>query len=99
MAQRRKFSAEFKREAVDLTRRPQISVNQAAQELGVNANVLSRWRRELAKPGKTFTGAGVPRMRNWRRCSSKTGVTISPPGSTRTCSFPVMPKSRCPSCR
>ena len=49
MAQRRKFSAEFKREAVDLTRRPQISVNQAAQELGVNANVLSRWRRELAE--------------------------------------------------
>ena len=61
MAQRRKFSAEFKREAVDLTRRPQASVSQVAQELGVNANVLSRWRRESAKPGKTFTGAGVPR--------------------------------------
>ncbi len=61
MAQRRMFSAEFKREAVELTRRPQASVSQVAQELGVNANVLSRWRRELAKPGKTFTGAGVPR--------------------------------------
>ena len=61
MAQRRKFSAEFKREAVELTHRPQASVRQVAQELGVNANVLSRWRRGLTKPGKTFTGAGVPR--------------------------------------
>src|SRR5512146_2026032 len=61
MAKRRRFSAEFKREAVELTRRPQASVSQVAQELGVNANVLSRWRRELAKPGKAFTGPGVPR--------------------------------------
>jgi transposase len=30
------------------------------QELGVNANILSRWRRELTRPGKPFTGAGVP---------------------------------------
>jgi len=52
MAKRRRFSAEFKREAVELTRRPQASVSQVAQELGVNANVLSRWRRELAKPSK-----------------------------------------------
>ncbi|MDE2270775.1 MAG: transposase [Xanthomonadaceae bacterium] len=52
MAKRRRFSAEFKREAVELTRRPQASVSEVAQELGVNANVLSRWRRELAKPGK-----------------------------------------------
>ena len=61
MTKRRKFSTEFKHEAVELTRRPQVSVSQVAQELGVNANVLSRWRRELAKPGKAFTGAGVPR--------------------------------------
>lgn len=61
MVQRRKFSTEFKREAVELTRRPQASVSQVAQELGVNANVLSRWRREQTSPGKVFTGAGVPR--------------------------------------
>lgn len=61
MVQRRKFSAEFKREAVELTRRPQASVSQVAQELGVNANILSRWRREQVKPGKAFGGSGVPR--------------------------------------
>ena len=42
MVQRRKFNAEFKREAVELTRRPQASVSQVAQELGVNANVLGK---------------------------------------------------------
>lgn len=61
MVQPRKFSAEFKREAVELTRRPQASVSQVAQELGVNANILSRWRREQVKPGKVFGGSGVPR--------------------------------------
>ena len=27
----------------------------------MNANVLSGWRREQGRLGKTFTGAGVPR--------------------------------------
>jgi len=61
MAKRRRFSAKFKRQAVELTRRPQASVSQVAQKLGVNANVLSCWRRELTKPSKAFTGAGVSR--------------------------------------
>jgi transposase len=62
MAKRRKFSAEFKREAVELTRQQGASVGQVARDIGVNANQLTRWRRELAEAkGKVFTGAGVPR--------------------------------------
>jgi transposase len=62
MQQRRKFSEEFKREAVGLTRQPGASVAQIAQDVGVNANVLWRWRRELEVHGKkSFAGAGVPR--------------------------------------
>ena len=47
MSKRRKCSAEFKHEVVELTHGPQASVSQVAQELRVQANVLSRWRREL----------------------------------------------------
>lgn len=39
MAQRRRFSAEFKREAVELTRRPQASVSQIAQAVGCDLRV------------------------------------------------------------
>ncbi len=62
MQQRRKFSEEFKREAVGLTRQPGSNVSQIAQDVGVNANLLWRWRRELDADGKkSFPGAGVAR--------------------------------------
>ena len=62
MSQRRKFSEEFKREAVGLTRQPGISVSQVARELGVGSNLLFRWRRELESGGKkAFPGKGVAR--------------------------------------
>lgn len=62
MSKRRRFSAEFKREAVELTRTQSASVSQVARDIGVNANQLTRWRRELIHAkGRAFTGAGVPR--------------------------------------
>jgi transposase-like protein len=45
MAQRRRFSAEYKREAVAMLQSPGVSVSQIAAELGIDANVLGRWRR------------------------------------------------------
>ena len=62
MAQQRKFSEEFKREAVALTRQPGVSVSQVGRDIGVGANLLWRWRRELeAGNDKAFPGAGTPR--------------------------------------
>ncbi|WP_343801972.1 IS3 family transposase [Marinobacterium maritimum] len=62
MTQRRKYSAEFKREAVALTRQPGVSCRQIALEIGVNPNVLSRWRREADETtDKAFKGSGSPR--------------------------------------
>jgi transposase len=59
MAQRRKFSAEYKREAVAMLESPGVSVSQIAAELGIGANVLGRWRRELRrKPDQAFVGNG-----------------------------------------
>ncbi len=62
MGRRRKFSAEFKREAVALTAEPDVSVAQVARGLGIGANLLGRWRRELHADGtKAFRGPGVAR--------------------------------------
>ena len=49
MRQRRKFSAEYKREAVAMLESPGVNVSQIAAELGIAANVLGRWRRELRR--------------------------------------------------
>ena len=62
MPKRKKYSEEFKREAVGLTRQPGSCVAQIARDIGVNANQLYRWRVELDAHGKkSFPGAGVAR--------------------------------------
>lgn len=62
MAKRKKYSEEFKREAVGLACQPGVQVSQIAREIGVNANDLYRWRREQASHGgKAFTGSGTAR--------------------------------------
>jgi transposase len=62
MSKRREYSPEFKREAVELSRTPGVTVTQIAEELGIGANMLSRWRREQAADGgKAFKGHGKAR--------------------------------------
>jgi transposase len=62
MAQRRRFSAEYKREAVAMLESPGVSVSQIAAELGIGVTVLGRWRRELRQEqDQTFRGNGRPR--------------------------------------
>ena len=46
MSKRRKYSPEFKQEAVELTPMEGVSIIQIAKNLGIGANMLSRWRRE-----------------------------------------------------
>ena len=68
MAQRRRFSAEYKREAVAMLQSPGVSASQIAAELGIGANVLGRWRRELRQePDQAFRGQGQP-------CDEKLGL-------------------------
>ena len=62
MSKRRKFTEEFKFEAVRLTRDPDVSVAQIARELGIGANMLSRWRQELTREAdRAFRGHGRSR--------------------------------------
>jgi transposase len=57
--ERRKFSREFKLEAVKLIRERGVSVAQAARDLGVHENVLRKWVRGLeADPQQAFPGHG-----------------------------------------
>jgi len=46
--QRKKYSAEFKREAVSLVMEHGYSRAEAGRSLGINGNMISRWQRELA---------------------------------------------------
>ena len=62
MSKRKHYSAEYKRELVDLVRQSQSSCRKIALEVGVNPNMLTRWVREAdAGGGKAFGGGGVPR--------------------------------------
>ena len=62
MDRRRKYSQEFKREAVAQTEAEGVTIGQVAEELGVNPRLLSRWRQQYLKEGaKAFPGQGKPR--------------------------------------
>ncbi|UPJ55227.1 IS3 family transposase [Bradyrhizobium sp. 192] len=57
--QRRKFSREFKVEAVKLVRERGVSVAQAGRDLGVHENVLRKWVKEFGSdPVQAFPGHG-----------------------------------------
>lgn len=74
MGSRRTYSAEFKREAVELSNRSGVSVAQVAQDLGIQPNMLTRWRRELRTTGpKAFRGQGVARDEELARLRRELG--------------------------
>ncbi len=57
--QRRKFSREFKLEAVKLVLERGVCAAQAGRDLSVHANVLRKWIREAeGDPGSAFPGHG-----------------------------------------
>ena len=59
MQKRRKFSREFKLEAVRLVKERGVSVAQAARDLDLHENVLRKWIREVsADPQQAFPGQG-----------------------------------------
>jgi len=59
MGTRRRFSREFKLEAVRLVDERGVAVAQAARDLDVHENVLRKWVKELAMdPQHAFPGQG-----------------------------------------
>ena len=59
MGARRRFSREFKVEAVKLVLERRVAMAQAARDLDVHVNVLRTWvRAHRADPGHAFPGEG-----------------------------------------
>ena len=56
---RRKFSREFKIEAVRLVTEGGQTIAETARELGINTNLLGRWKQQLTENGEqAFPGKG-----------------------------------------
>ena len=65
MVTRRKFSREFKLEAVKLVTQRGVSVPQAAKDLDVHENVLRKWVRELREaPQEAFPSQGKQKVQD-----------------------------------
>ena len=59
---RRRYSPEYKQEAVTLVQQSDIPISEIARNLGINDNMLRRWVKEHADPvRKSFPGHGKPR--------------------------------------
>ena len=58
--ERKKYSREFKVEAVNLVRERGVSIVQAARDLDLNHNMLRRWLKEHdSDPRHAFPGLGT----------------------------------------
>lgn len=55
---RRNYSNEFKEEAVKLVTEQGYSIAEAARNLGVNANLLGRWKKEIEQTADRATSPG-----------------------------------------
>ena len=58
---RKVYTQEFKEQAVKLSHNNSKSVAETAADLGLPANMLHRWRREVKHSGRVFPGHGKPR--------------------------------------
>ena len=58
MGQRRRFTSEFKRQAVQLLTAGQRPAAEIARELGIPRNRLYKWQKEGAGHGGAFPGSG-----------------------------------------
>ena len=56
---RKQYTAEFKKEAVELVTSHDYSITEAAKNLGIASSMLNRWRREQRKKAQNaFPGTG-----------------------------------------
>ena len=58
MGQRRRFTPEFKHQAVQLLNAGQRPAAEIARELGIPRNRLYKWQKDVAAHGGAFPGSG-----------------------------------------
>lgn len=60
---RRKYSEQFKRDAVELSYHSGKTVAETAENLGISKSILTRWRSERSRKGdKAFPGQGRQKL-------------------------------------
>ncbi len=60
---RRKYTEEFKREAVALTYSPGKTIRKIANDLGINISMLGSWRSEIKRlDNRAFLGHGIQKL-------------------------------------
>lgn len=60
MTKRRKYTREFKLEALELLRKGDRTASEVAEALGIDRSVLSGWKRQYEEEGSlAFRGHGV----------------------------------------
>ena len=59
----RKYSAEFKAEALELPSQPGQTVAGVTRDLGIRPYLIHRWRRELAEHGRQALNRGQTTVR------------------------------------
>jgi len=72
MHKRRKYSQEYKHEAVQLVRQSDIPLAQVAKNLGINPNILRRWGTEISQAGKNAFSGVNPLLTEYPRNRGKT---------------------------
>ena len=80
MATRKKYSKEFKLDAVSLVTDQGYTRTEAARSLDINANMLGRWVKEhRADDAQTFRGNGKlpPEQEEIRKLRAIVGITRS----------------------
>ena len=72
LTRRKRYSAEFKREALRRADEPGVTDVLVAEELGINARQLNRWRTAAKRDGETaFPGQGNARDEELMRLKRK----------------------------
>ena len=60
---RRKYDSDFKRNAVKLCEDRNRTVPEVANNLGINSDLIYRWRKDLCEKGAiAFPGNGIPAL-------------------------------------
>ena len=59
MSQRKRYTKQFKEEAIPLVNQEGVSLTQIARDLGISAEMLRRWRKDATTLGpQAFRGQG-----------------------------------------
>jgi transposase-like protein len=73
--QRRRYTKEFKEQAVELTYSSSKQLREAAEDLGINASMLGRWRREMKENPYACFPCFQWNVSHWRQARSESQPT------------------------